>query len=203
MDGRVIGAVELEAAVRPEAKHVIDYLKSRGLTTCIITGDHDAPTRRLAEQLDIDCFFAEVLPQEKAMLIRRLQETGKSVCFVGDGINDSIALKTANVSISIHGASAAAVDTAGVVLMDGTLRQLPDLFGLASAMEGNIRDTFAISLVFAALGTAGALFLNFGLFDSFVLYVAGLAAGTLNATRPRLERTRRGTTGMTEQAGDA
>jgi P-type E1-E2 ATPase len=71
----------------------------------IISGDHDAPTRRLAAQLGMDRYFAEVLPQHKGDYVQLLQKEGHRVCFVGDGINDSIALKKADVSISLRGAS--------------------------------------------------------------------------------------------------
>ena len=113
------GAIELHPTIRPEAKQIIAELRKRNLSLYIISGDHKTPTEKLATELGIDNYFAETLPENKADLIAKLQEEGKSVCFVGDGINDSIALKKANVSISMCGASTIATDTAGIVLMDG------------------------------------------------------------------------------------
>ncbi|MGB0386666.1 MAG: HAD-IC family P-type ATPase, partial [Ardenticatenaceae bacterium] len=76
-------------------------------------------TRRLAQELGIDHYFANTLPENKADLVKQLQEEGRTVCFVGDGINDAIALKQAHVSISLRGATTIAMDTAQIVLMDG------------------------------------------------------------------------------------
>ena len=119
LDNQLGGAIELRPTVRPEAKKLTRALRKRHISIVIISGDHEKPTKKLAESLGIDHYFAEVLPQDKAQLIEQLQEKGKSVCFVGDGINDSIALKKANVSISLCGASTIATDTAGIILMDG------------------------------------------------------------------------------------
>ncbi|WP_054774246.1 HAD-IC family P-type ATPase [Methylogaea oryzae] len=112
VDDRYSGAIELRPIIRPEAKAVIEELKKRDLQLYIISGDHEEPTRNLAEALGIDNYFAQTLPGDKAALVEGLRQQGRFVCFVGDGINDSIALKKANVSISLKGASTAATDTA-------------------------------------------------------------------------------------------
>ncbi|MCP4711950.1 MAG: HAD-IC family P-type ATPase, partial [Planctomycetes bacterium] len=93
LDDVLIGAIELEPTIRPEVPHIIRQLKARGLKMAIISGDHDAPTRHLAERLGINHYFAEVLPAEKANLVEQLENQGRKICFVGDGINDAIALK--------------------------------------------------------------------------------------------------------------
>ena len=85
----------------------------------IVSGDHDAPTRALAESLGMDRYFAQVLPADKADYVAKLQAEGRRVCFVGNGINDSIALKKADVSVSLRGASSLATDTAQVVFLEG------------------------------------------------------------------------------------
>ena len=113
------GAIELVPTIRPEAKAIITSLRQRNISIVIISGDHEKPTQKLAEELGIDNYFAETLPENKASLIANLQEEGRKVCFVGDGINDGVALKKANVSISLRGASTVATDTAGIILMDG------------------------------------------------------------------------------------
>lgn len=111
----------LHPTIRPEAQEVITRLRQRQLSMAIISGDHEVPTRNLAQDLGIDHYFAETLSENKADLIASLQAEGKLVCFVGDGIIDSIALKKANVSVSLCGASTIATDTASIVLMDGRL----------------------------------------------------------------------------------
>ncbi|HHC24777.1 MAG TPA: HAD family hydrolase, partial [Desulfobacterales bacterium] len=91
----------------------------------------------MAEALGADHYFAEILPEKKAELIGQLRENGKTVCFVGDGINDAIALKKADVSISVKGASPAATDSAQVVLTESSLDAIPDIFELSSDFQDN------------------------------------------------------------------
>jgi heavy metal translocating P-type ATPase len=182
----LIGAVELHATVRPEAKAVIEQLQARGLDIYIISGDHEKPTSHLAHSLGINNYFAETLPENKAELIGQLQAKGKSICFIGDGINDAIALKKANVSISLQGASTAAIDTAGIILMDKNLTQLPYLFELANGLNKNVRNSFASALVPGAIGVGGVFLLHFGIYSSLVLYITSLVTGTANAMSPLL-----------------
>ncbi len=105
---------------------MIAGLRARGAKhLAIISGDNEQPTRKLAEKLGMDRYFAEVLPQDKARYVELLQKEGRTVCFIGDGVSDSIALKKANVSISLRGASGAATDTAQVVFMDGYSTRTP------------------------------------------------------------------------------
>jgi P-type E1-E2 ATPase len=88
IDGEVAGALELHTTIRPEAKRIIQGLRQRQITSMyIISGDHEVPTRRLAETLGIDHYFAETLPENKGALIEQLQREGKVICYVGDGIN--------------------------------------------------------------------------------------------------------------------
>src|SRR5690606_33232643 len=142
IDGRLGGALELRPTLRPEVKSVLAALRARGLSIYIISGDHEAPTRHLADELGIEGAFAGVMPADKAALVERLQQEGRKVCFIGDGINDAIALKTATASVSLRGATTVATDTAQVVLMDGTLRNLPQLFTLAERFDRNVRTSF-------------------------------------------------------------
>ena len=132
--GRVAGAIELHTTIRPEARAIVRGLRRRHIASMyIISGDHEAPTRRLAETLGIEHYFAETLPENKAALIEGLQQAGKVICYVGDGINDSIAMKKSHVSVSLRGASTLAVDTAEVILLDGSLNQLGRLFDIAGS----------------------------------------------------------------------
>jgi Cu2+-exporting ATPase len=188
LDGAVAGAVELEPTVRPEAQRVIEDLRRRHRikTTCIISGDHEAPTRQLAQDLGIDHYFAETLPENKAELIERLVQEGRFVCYIGDGINDAIALKKSHVSISLRGASGVAVDTAQIVLMEGDLQRLPDLFDYARGFHANTNRAFAISVIPTAIGIGGAIFLHFGLVQTAFLAIGSIFAGIGNAMLPLL-----------------
>lgn len=190
VDNIAIGAIELQVSLRPGVKNVIHKLRQRQMIKFmyIISGDHEAPTKRLAEELEIDHYFAETLPENKADLIEQLQKEGKSICYIGDGINDVIALKKADVSISIRGASTVATDAAQIVLMDQSLKQLVYLFELAEQFETNMKTTMAFVVVpsFAAMG-GSILFPYFGLIQSITLPLIGLGAGIINAMNPLIQ----------------
>lgn len=175
VDGRLAGAIELQPTIRLEAAEVIQTLHERGLKTVIISGDQEEPTRRLAAQLGIERYFANVLPEGKASLVEQLQAEGRAVCFVGDGINDAIALKKANVSISLRGATTAATDAAQVVLMQESLRQLPFLFELGADMERSLKAGNAAGMIPGVINVAGVFLLGWGIYHAVALNVAGMA----------------------------
>ncbi len=184
IDEQLAGAIELHATIRPEVKEVIQDLHALGLSICIISGDHEKPTKNLAQKLGIDSYFAEALPKDKAKHIEALQAEGKQVCFVGDGINDSIALKKANVSISMRGASSIATDTAQVVLMDKSLKKLADLFKISKELEQNLKKGFVLTIIPGAICVGGVFFLGFGVLSSILLFNLGLIAGVSNSMLP-------------------
>ena len=145
VDDALGGAIELQAVVRPEVRSIIEGLRKRGIKhIAIISGDHDAPTRKLAESLGMDRYFAQVLPADKADYVEKLQKEGRKVCFVGDGINDSIALKKANVSISLRGATSIATDTAHIVFMEEGLSKLCDLRDIARDLDQQRQAELAV-----------------------------------------------------------
>lgn len=174
VDGHLAGAIELQPTIRPEAEAVIQALRKRGLKMVIISGDQEEPTRRLAEKLGMDRYFANILPEGKASLVEQLQREGKKVCFVGDGINDSIALKKANVSVSLRGATTVATDAAQVVLMQESLQQLPKLFALSEEMDSTMKAGTVASFVPGVVNVAGVFFLGWGFYQAL-----GVAAGGL------------------------
>lgn len=184
IDEQLAGVLELHPTVRPEAKRIVDVLHQRDIEIYIISGDNERPTRALANQLGIDHYFAETLPENKAQLISQLQEEGRFVCFVGDGINDSIALKTAQVSVSLRGATTIATDTAQIILMDETLNQLDRLFELADEFEANMQTNLMTTILpgFAIMGGVVLGIVGFG--GAVALFWAGGIAGILNAMRP-------------------
>ena len=109
---------------------------------------------------------------------------GKSVCFVGDGVNDSIALKKSKVSISLRGASTAATDTAQVILMDKTLTKLDRLFELAQHFDTNQKTGLATTFVPSVLCVGGIFFLHFGILSAIIFYNISAIAGIGNALWP-------------------
>jgi Cu2+-exporting ATPase len=157
----------LRSSHRPEVEEILAGLRSRGVKhLAIISGDHKEPTRRLAERLGMDRYFAEVLPQDKARYVEQLQAEGKTVCFVGDGINDSIALKKANVSISLRGASSIATDTAQVVFMEESLAKICTLFDLSNGLESNVQRSWYLILLPNSFCIAGVFLFGFNIWHS-------------------------------------
>jgi Cu2+-exporting ATPase len=145
-------------------RDIVTGLRQRGIKhLAIISGDHEAPTRKLAEELGMDRYFAQVLPADKADYVKKLQQEGRKVCFVGDGINDSIALKQANVSISLRGATSIATDTAQIVFMEQGLGKLCELRDIARAMDRNVRNSWIMIVIPNVICVAGVFTLGFGI----------------------------------------
>src|SRR5262249_44604263 len=178
IDDKLGGALELHASPRPEALDIIKGLRERGIKhIAIISGDHEGPTKKLAESLGMDRYFAGVLPADKADYVEKLQKEGKKVCFVGDGINDSIALKKANVSISLRGASSIATDTAHIVFMEESLAKLCELRDIARNLDKNVNRSWTLILIPNLMCIAGAFTMGFGVMASVVTNnVAALGA---------------------------
>jgi len=178
VDDKLGGAIEMKAADRGEVADVIAGLRARGADhLAIISGDHERPTRKLAQRLGMDRYFAEVLPQDKAGYVQTLQKEGRRVCFIGDGVNDSIALKKADVSISLRGASSIATDTAQIVFMEESLQKLLHLCDISRDLQGNIDRSWRMIVGANLVCVAGALFGNFGVMHSMVFnQIGGLLA---------------------------
>jgi Cu2+-exporting ATPase len=188
IDDHLGGALELKAALRPEVKDIIQGLRQRGIKhLAIISGDHEAPTRKLAEELGMDRYFAQVLPADKADYVEKLQQEGRKVCFVGDGINDSIALKQANVSISLRGATSIATDTAHIVFMEQGLGKLCELRDISRKLDKNIQRSWAMILVPNIACVAGVFTLGFGIGASVVANNVAAIGALVNGVWPMRE----------------
>ncbi|MEM7531806.1 MAG: heavy metal translocating P-type ATPase [Chloroflexota bacterium] len=181
----VVGAIELQSTLRPDAQPVVQTLRKQYLNAAyIISGDQETPTQKLAQQIGVDQYFAETLPEDKAEVIKQLQKAGRTVCYVGDGLNDSIALKQADVSISLRGASTIATDTAQVILTDVRLENLVTLFALARKYRTNSRTIFASILVPSIVNIGAGLFFDLSLLYSVLLTAFSGVLGFTNALAP-------------------
>jgi heavy metal translocating P-type ATPase len=185
---QIAGAIELRAAVRPEVRQVIAELRRFGIRQiAIVSGDHEAPTRRLAESLGMDRYFAQVLPADKAEYVEKLQKEGRKVCFVGDGINDSIALKKADVSISLRGASSLATDTAQVVFLEGGLSRLCELREIARNLDRNVSRSWSMIVAPNVANVIGVFTMGFGIMSSVVTNNVSALAALANGLLPLLK----------------
>ncbi|MEX2117326.1 MAG: copper-translocating P-type ATPase [Bacteroidota bacterium] len=117
VDGKLNGAIALADIVRPEAKQAIDALKALDIRCLMLTGDNKATAKWVSDQVGLDEYFAEVLPQDKAAKVKEVQSRGVLVAMTGDGVNDAPALAQADVGIAIGAGSDVAVETADVILV--------------------------------------------------------------------------------------
>ncbi|RKZ82774.1 MAG: hypothetical protein DRR19_20105, partial [Candidatus Parabeggiatoa sp. nov. 1] len=142
---QLMGIIELRPKLRKNAHEVANALRQQGMTLYMISGDQQKPTQQLAEVLGIENYYAETLPEDKALIVEKLQKQGRKVCFMGDGINDAVALQKADVAISLHGAATIATDTAEIVLMKPDLSYLPYLLQIANDLNNRINTSTTLN----------------------------------------------------------
>src|SRR5690606_1201671 len=132
-DGRVIGALKLADAIRPESATAVAELRGRGLRVVMITGDAEAVAHAVASELGIDRVFAGVRPEDKAGSVSGLRGEGRRVAMVGDGVNDAPALAAADVGIAIGAGTDVAIGSAGVILAGSDPRTVVSVIELSRA----------------------------------------------------------------------
>jgi len=161
-DGQVRALFVVSDTVKPTSAEAIGQLRSLGLTPVLLTGDNEAAARTVATEVGIDEVIAEVLPADKVDVIRRLQDDGKVVAMVGDGVNDAAALAQADLGLAMGTGTDAAIEASDLTLVRGDLRAAPDAIRLArrtlSTIKGNLFWAFAYNV--AALPLAAAGYLN-------------------------------------------
>jgi len=158
VDGRLAGIVSFRDQIRAESREMIDALHKVGVKQVImLTGDVRKVAIPVAESLGIDRCIAEVLPEQKAEVIIDLKQEGRLVAFVGDGINDSVALSYADIGISVHGGADITKETAGVILLDDNLMKIPRAFQISKETIRLIKENYRIVGIFNVLayGFAG------------------------------------------------
>jgi Cu2+-exporting ATPase len=133
IDGRVAGALRLADEIRPESREAIDALHATGVQVVMITGDAEAVASSVAAELGIDRYFAGVRPQDKAATVKNLQDEGRMVAMVGDGVNDAPALAQADVGIAIGAGTDVAIASAGVILASDDPRAVLSVIELSRA----------------------------------------------------------------------
>nr|WP_300151052.1 heavy metal translocating P-type ATPase [Propionicimonas sp.] len=161
-DGAVRGAIEVADTVKDTSAEAVRRFRELGLTPILLTGDNRATAQAVAAEVGIDEVVAEVLPQDKVARVKSLQEQGRRVAMVGDGVNDSAALAQADLGIALGTGTDAAIQAADLTLMRGDLRVAADAIRLSRAtlarIKGNLFWAFAYNV--AAIPLAALGFLN-------------------------------------------
>ena len=165
-DSTAVGAVALADVVRDESFEAIDALHEMGVEVAMLTGDSEDVARAVSDELNIDTYFAEVLPEDKDKKIIELQDQGKLVAMVGDGVNDAPALTRSDVGIAIGSGTDVAVESADVVLVENDPRDVAHLVRLSRKsyrkMQENLvwaagYNVFALPLAAGVLAPIGIL----------------------------------------------
>jgi len=197
IDGRLAAILAVADPVKTTSAAAVRALHDLGLTVAMITGDNRRTAEAVARQLGIDQVHAEVLPDGKAAAVKALQAGGRTVAFVGDGVNDAPALATAEVGVAMGGGADVAIESADVVLTGGNLRHVVDAVALSRATLSNIRQNLVWAFGYNALlipVAAGVLYPLFGWLLSPMLAAGAMALSSVsvlaNALRLRAFRSR-------------
>jgi heavy metal translocating P-type ATPase len=186
IDGRLAGALILQDSLRTEARAAVLALRARDMRNVImLSGDHPEPTRVIAESLGVRHYYAEMLPEDKAALIRSLKAEGRVVAMVGDGANDALALNEADVGMAVPGGAELAVEAADVVILRGGLDRVVRAIDLSREAIVAIRRTLGVAAR-ANLGVVGLASLGLARPVTSILLAHGttVAAAAVTATRP-------------------
>ncbi|MDD5469546.1 MAG: heavy metal translocating P-type ATPase [Candidatus Peribacteraceae bacterium] len=151
-DKKMLGIIAVADTIKDTTKEAVDGLKHLGITVYMITGDNARTARAIAMQAGIENVLAEVLPEEKALQVKRLQEKGRKVAMVGDGINDSPALAQADLGIAMGSGTDIAMETGGIVLVRNDLRDVATAMRLSRASMGKIKQNMFFALFYNVMG---------------------------------------------------
>lgn len=166
VEEKLLGMIAVADVVKPTSKKAIEGLKSMGIDVVMLTGDNKKTAEAIRRQLNIDKVIAEVLPQDKEREVREIQESGKKVAMIGDGINDAPALARADVGIAIGAGTDVAIESADIVLMKSDLLDAVTSVQLSKATIKNIKENLFWAFFYNTLGiplAAGLLFIPLGL----------------------------------------
>ena len=190
-DARLAGLIAVHDPIKTSALQAIEQLKQAGIKVVMVTGDNRTTAAAVARKLGID-FEADVLPEKKAEVVKRLQSQGAVVAMAGDGVNDAPALAQAQVGIAMGTGTDVAMETGGITLVKGDLREIVKARQLSKRTMGNIRENLFFAFFYNALGVplaTGVLYPAFGLLLNPMIAAAAMSFSSVcviaNALRLR------------------
>jgi Cu+-exporting ATPase len=195
IDGRYAGSIAIADPVKPSSIEAVRALKSEGLRLVMLTGDNPSAAQQIARTVAIDDFKAEVLPAQKAEIVKGLQNEGRIVAMAGDGINDAPALAQANVGIAMGTGTDIAMESGSITLLKGDLEGILRARKLSEATMRNIRQNLFFAFIYNSVGVpiaAGVLYPFFGLLLSPILAAGAMSFSSVSviANSLRLRKAR-------------
>jgi len=192
VDGKYAGNIAVADPLKPSTPNALRELRAQGIRLVMLTGDNQATAQETAKSLEIEDFKAEVLPAQKAEIVKSLQKEGRVVAMAGDGINDAPALAQAQVGIAMGTGTDIAMESGGITLLKGDLEGILRARKLSQATMRNIRQNLFFAFAYNAIGVpiaAGVLYPVFGLLLSPILAAAAMSFSSvsviMNALRLR------------------
>jgi Cu+-exporting ATPase len=195
IERRPAGILVIEDAVKATTPAAIEALRNAGIRVVMLTGDNAHTARAIGSDLGLDEVVADVLPEDKARIVRQLQENGQVVAMAGDGVNDAPALAQADVGIAMGTGTDVAMESAGVTLVGGDLEGIVRAVRLSRRTMGNIRQNLVFAFGYNAIGVpiaAGVLYPAFGVLLSPMIASLAMSLSSVsvisNALRLRATR---------------
>lgn len=192
VDKTLVGIVSVSDPIKADSAQAVRQLKQRGIRVLMVTGDNEITAKAIAAQAGITEVRAQVLPQDKAAVVRELQNQGEKVGMVGDGINDAPALVQAEVGFAIGTGTDVAIESADVVLLQGSLMKIPEAISLSKLTVTNIKQNLLGAFFYNTIGipvAAGLLYPLFGVLLNPMIAGAAMAMSSVtvvtNANRLR------------------
>ena len=183
VDGKYAGNIAVADPLKPSTPNALRELKAQGIRLVMLTGDNQATAQEIARSLEIADFKAEVLPAQKAEIVKSLQNEGRVVAMAGDGINDAPALAQAHVGIAMGTGTDIAMESGGITLLKGDLEGILRARKLSQATMRNIRQNLFFAFLYNSIGVpiaAGVLYPVFGLLLSPILAAAAMSFSSVS-----------------------
>jgi P-type E1-E2 ATPase len=193
IEGKIIGMIAIADTAKPSAVETVAWLKRQGKQVVMITGDNRRAAESIAHSLGIDRVLAEVLPEDKANEIKRLQEKGEKVAMVGDGINDAPALVQADVGIAIGSGTDIAIESGGIVLVKDDLRDVARTLDLSCYTMRKIRQNLFWAFFYNVISipiAAGVLYPFYGFLLNPIIAGAAMAFSSVSVVTNSLSMRR-------------